>query len=151
MKDIKFDIKKFNNDMNKKIELNRQKRDELINDKINELNEKNINLEKMKENNEPYIKFMDDMVDNLKLILIDLMNYDIYKILNDDNKLLYLGIWFIVFALLIYVLSNNYNTNNHEINNHDIDNKFINEKILNNKIFHNKINNIINKKMMNYR
>lgn len=151
MKDIKFDIKKFNDDMNKKIELNRKKRDDLINDKINELNRKNIELEKTKQNNEPYIKFMDDMIENLKLILIDLFNYDIYKILNDDNKLLYLGIWFIIFALFIYVLSNNYEKNNNDTNNHEIDDKFINEKILNNRIFYDKINNIINKKMIRHR
>ena len=131
MNDIKFDIKKFNNDMNKKIELNRKKRDDLLNEKIIELNKRNDELEKMKNNNEPYIKFVEEMIINLKLIVIDIMNFDIYKILNDDNKLLYLGIWFIIFAILIYVLSYNCDVNEKKIN-YYID-EYLNKKINNNQ------------------
>ena len=118
MNDIKFDIKKFNNDMNNKIELNKEKRDKLLNEKIIELNKRNIELETIKQNNEPYIKFIDDMVINLKLILIDIIHFDFYKILTEDNKLLYLGIWLIIFGMLLYILSYNCYFEKNKINNY---------------------------------
>jgi hypothetical protein len=132
MNDIKFDIKKFNNDMNKKIELNKKKRDDLLNEKIIELNKRNEELELMKQNNEPYIKFINELIINFKLIVIDIINFDIYKILYEDNKLLYLGIWFIIFAILLYVLSYNCDVNEKKMNVY-IDG-YLNNKINNKQI-----------------
>ena len=104
--------------MNNKIELNKDKRDKLLNEKIIELNKRNNELDTMKQNNEPYIKFIDDMIINLKLILIDIFNFDFYKILTEDNKLLYLGIWFIIFGMLLYILSYNCYFEKNKINNY---------------------------------
>ena len=103
-KDIKFDIKKFNMDMNIKIKKNREENDKKLNKKIYELNKKNDDLEKIKINNEPYIIFIDNLLINFKLIIKDFFNLNFKSLFNDDDKLLYLGIWMIIFSLLLYVL-----------------------------------------------
>lgn len=108
-KDIKFDIKSFNKNMNDEIIKNKNKREESMKNKINELNKKTEELEKLKKLNDPYINFFDEMIKNFKSICYDIFNLDIYKIINDDNKLFYLGIWFIIFGLILYVSSYNCN------------------------------------------
>lgn len=98
----KFDQAKFNSYFSTSIEQVKKIREEKELESLNKINERNKKLDEIKNKNYLFTDFILNLILNLPIILIDILFLNFEELFINEKKLLFLGIWIIIFGLIMY-------------------------------------------------
>ena len=102
---IKFYIKSYNNEKNYEIIQYKINKDKVYNDALIDINKNKKNLLMIKNSNEIYLLFINNLIYYLHKFIDDIFILNFNDIINNDSYIFYLGIWLVLFSIILHVFN----------------------------------------------
>jgi hypothetical protein len=111
----KFDSTKFNQQVDDMIKKKRENRINKENNNLNNIKQKDEFEKKQKEEEiyrSSYIYYFNRWLFSIPRLIINILTFDMFHLLKDDDILLFIGIWLIVIGVFFYFFLNLFKSNN---------------------------------------